>query len=474
MGVIISRGQTFLGVPLLKVRNVLRAWRYGSSEDAHEIGIRKDVSLDPRTVMVLIEELRDRGFIGPEEQEYGEPRDGLTGKGLALAGAGGKKRTPKDRARTVLQSLLTASSAVNSREDLPFNVQQIWLFGSMINPAKADVGDIDLVLTTGWKEGFDGHTAAQRMDEIAVQMAGPEILNGGGMFRMFRGTQYVINQLLHGGRKHPLLSLNEMHELRDMACPCQLIFDASRGGAVDDPVLPKHPDSQGRSDKIGDPRSMPDPLEGRQPLRPLAANLIDPRSFHWRTLQDVEIWPREDAWYRIAQGAINGISVDVGAGLPNKVKANVVTKRLSLAGCDPRARVGLVIAEYTRPDSDRIWHSVPVPRFGIILERTIEESETGVTYHAHIADGENRGRSVDLEDFSGAQWWIYLMVSADIERVLRRDTESNQSRSIHLKVSGHIDKPVADELASWFEPRAEALVERTRHRIGVPSSEAAA
>lgn len=164
MGVIISRGQTFLGIPLLKVRNVLRAWRYGSSEDVHEIGIRKDVSLDPRTVMVLIEELRDRGFIGPEEQEYGAPRDGLTEKGLALAGAGGKRRVPKAKAMTVLQNLLAASSSVNSREDL---------LGSMINPSKADVGDIDLVLTTGLKEGFDGHTAAQRMDETAVEMAGP-------------------------------------------------------------------------------------------------------------------------------------------------------------------------------------------------------------------------------------------------------------------------------------------------------------
>ena len=62
--------QTFLGLPLLKVRNALKAWRYGWTTDAHDIALRKDVDLNPRMAMVLLEELRDRGLIGPKDQEY--------------------------------------------------------------------------------------------------------------------------------------------------------------------------------------------------------------------------------------------------------------------------------------------------------------------------------------------------------------------------------------------------------------------
>ena len=56
----IDRDQTFLGLPLLKVRNVLKAWRYGRTTDAHDIALRKDVDLNPFTVMVLLEELQAR------------------------------------------------------------------------------------------------------------------------------------------------------------------------------------------------------------------------------------------------------------------------------------------------------------------------------------------------------------------------------------------------------------------------------
>jgi hypothetical protein len=168
------------------------------------------------------------------------------------------------------------------------------------------------------------------------------------------------------------------------------------------------------------------------------------------------------------------MSINVGAGIQPEIKPNVLTKRLPLDGYDSRRRVGLIISEHTQPDPERLWHSIPVPRFGIIMERTIEENETTVTYGVHIADGAIRGRSMDYADLSGSQWWVYLIISADIERILRREAENNQSRGIVLKVSGHADNPVADEFTTRFLENAELVVERTRGRIGLPLSEAAA
>jgi hypothetical protein len=62
MGVNIPNEARFLGVPLVKVRNVLKAWRYGKSVDAADIAKLANVGLDVRTVMMLLDELRDRGL----------------------------------------------------------------------------------------------------------------------------------------------------------------------------------------------------------------------------------------------------------------------------------------------------------------------------------------------------------------------------------------------------------------------------
>jgi hypothetical protein len=84
MSVLIEKNTTFLGVPLVTVRDVLKSWRYGKSEDAHEIAVRKDVNLDPRTIMILLDQLRDRGLIGSEKSEIDRAFDDLTEAGQAL------------------------------------------------------------------------------------------------------------------------------------------------------------------------------------------------------------------------------------------------------------------------------------------------------------------------------------------------------------------------------------------------------
>ncbi len=59
MGIKIPKGAYFLGVPLITVRNVLKAWRYGGSTDAAQIASLSHIGLDARTVIVLLDELRD-------------------------------------------------------------------------------------------------------------------------------------------------------------------------------------------------------------------------------------------------------------------------------------------------------------------------------------------------------------------------------------------------------------------------------
>lgn len=108
MSVSIEKGATFLGIPLVTVRNVLKVWRYGQSTDAHQIAVRKDVSLDPRTVMTLLDELRDRGLIGPEKSEIDQVFDGVTEAGRSLLVAKATRRTNKAKAWKILRGFLKA------------------------------------------------------------------------------------------------------------------------------------------------------------------------------------------------------------------------------------------------------------------------------------------------------------------------------------------------------------------------------
>jgi predicted nucleotidyltransferase len=149
MGVNIPNEARFLGVPLVKVRNVLKAWRYGKSVDAADIAKLANVGLDVRTVMMLLDELRDRGLIGEEKTDSGGSIDGLTEKGHALAIADARARTLKKAAWIKFDDFLVSCAAVNDRSELPFYVKRVWLFGSMIDPAQVDVGDIDFVVETG-------------------------------------------------------------------------------------------------------------------------------------------------------------------------------------------------------------------------------------------------------------------------------------------------------------------------------------
>ena len=119
--------------------------------------------------MALLDEFRERGLIGPEEQEYGEPIDGLTEAGRAFVQAR-IKRVAKARGWKALGEVLESCRGINAREDLPFFVDEVWLFGSMLEEEKTDVGDVDLVVTTSMRPGYDIGTADQGYDQLIDQL----------------------------------------------------------------------------------------------------------------------------------------------------------------------------------------------------------------------------------------------------------------------------------------------------------------
>ncbi|MDR7038941.1 hypothetical protein J2X36_003713 [Methylobacterium sp. BE186] len=464
MGVAITNGTTFLGVPLTKVRNVLRAWHRGDRSDVWRIADLKNVDLDPRTVMVLLEELRDRGLIGPEEQEYGAPVDGLTDAGLALSGADARARTPKDKARRILDRFLDACAAVNARNDLPFAIREVWLFGSMLDPGKVDVGDVDLVVDRGRPAAFEG-SLVERYRELAREMGAGD---SRGIFCGYGDQGFVERQLLHDGRRHPILSISTtLDDLRDMACPCQRVFDASRGGRVTEPVLPRHPNSAGRSNRFGEKRRMPDLRALRQSIQPVSAGLIARRWLSWRQETSLSPWPEDHPRRTIfAHNQSNAPVIIVDGTTPKRLKANVLMKRISFAHCDGCRRFGMIMTERVYPDPERQFVSYERPTSALIVEREIKKEGPSTVYRLLITDAAHVGRYVDFSDFLVAEWWLHLVISTDVERILRRDLEAGISREVVVDTLVQSDKSLAGALAqsSLFE---RPFVDEARARLGL-------
>jgi hypothetical protein len=406
MSVTIDRKQHFLAIPLVTVRNVLHAWRFGSTEEPHEIARRSNIKLHPSTVMVLLEELRDRGLIGPEEDECGNTTDGLTHAGLALATASARKRTPKAKAREVLVNFLEACGRANARNDLPIEVQEVWLFGSMINPEKEDVADIDLVMISRFREDFQGDRN-KRFEELAKEIGGEDVLWNR---RWYPGwaTGYVFNHVLHQGRRHPLLAFGSTNLLAALACPCQLIFDAARGGIVNDRVLMRHPTSQGRAKTALDKLVLPDLGARRRPIRPISASLanpiVDDRGSGW--------------WARIVSAP----------PVPSRVKQNALMKRLNLDGCNGRERVCAISCDGRGDNADQ-------PKVAVIYDREIVERDETIDVLLQFRESAHLGRRPNFLHIHAIFEWIATLLAADIERVMRRDEEIDGNRSIVLKIN---------------------------------------
>jgi predicted nucleotidyltransferase len=457
MGNVIGRGSTFFGVSLTKARNALLAWRYGETEDAHRIAIRKDVELDVATVVALLDEFRERGLIGREEQEYGEPIDGLTDAGRAFVQAR-IKRVAKARGWKALGEVLEACRGINAREDLPFFVDEVWLFGSMLEEEKTEVGDVDLVVTTSMRPGYDIRTAHKRYDHLADELG---INRSKGVLR-YSAAGAVQSHLIYGARRNPLLAPNDLESLKRLACPTKLVFDRARGDRVDDPVLPRHPLSEGRSESVQPPLVLPGLTTLRRPIRPVSALLTDPRSWHWAPLEASGPWPPDSVEYRVVRRCIgpdypsNYATFAIGPeGIPARFVRNVVLKRAGkrLAGLDGKYRFALVFGD-EEPYQPFARGPRPERRFTpdavLVVRRSVNERDGKALWQMTLEGEMRRGRSVDLGTVDAAVWWLHLIAKADSVKLVGRAAEVGIEPRLSMRVAAGRDDVlgafVADEL----------------------------
>lgn len=211
---------------------------------------------------------------------------------------------------------------------------------------------------------------------------------------------------------------------------------------------------------------MPDLAEGRQPLRPVSASLMTNQRIGYRTLKAAGPWPKDDSRYRTVDQQVSHISIIADGVPPPRYGSNALSKRLRFRNCDGRHRTGLLLIESELIDPDdwgsgyRHW-----PVVSAVIERSIREFESTVSYELDFAEADHLGRGIAFEHMLAFEWWAQLIATADIERILRREHELRAEFDISAEISFSADRSVAGMLA-WMNTGADRnLVGEVRARM---------
>lgn len=185
-------GQTIAGVDLVQVRDALRRVkqrRFTVASLADRLGVDDDGRR-------LVDALAEQGYLEREQPHDGE--DGwwrLTVQGNALTNATAAKPVKRATAQRALDGLLERAQQVNDDASFAYQVDEVVVFGSFLDPDAEVVGDVDVAI--GLSPRYEGAELEQRSHE-RIQTA----LDAGRRFSSFfeelSWPQVEVLQLLKG------------------------------------------------------------------------------------------------------------------------------------------------------------------------------------------------------------------------------------------------------------------------------------
>lgn len=258
----INRDDKFLGFPATRLKTLLASWEKGNNYPSG-LSELKALSMTNGACAAFLGEAMHRKYIDIGHREgrtIDESRERrlqfleLTSAGEAIVSASARKRTAKAKATKVLDDILRQATRLANDAHAPTAVDQIWVFGSFIDDAKADVGDLDIVIT---RKGT-GVLQENGYAEINAQIAKfyPGVVPQSTEY--FRREEVWFDRMLYGKRKDPLIAANSIHILVGLHRPCRLVYDAALGGRITPKDYPHHPNSTKRAKSIKERLVMPD------------------------------------------------------------------------------------------------------------------------------------------------------------------------------------------------------------------------
>jgi hypothetical protein len=390
MGTLIDAKETFLGVSLTTYRDTIRRWiDFGAVAPA---AAKQKLGLSRQRAAVLINEADLAGFL------TGDPEDPLTNAGRGFVSASSLRPLNRKKASQIIQKIVDNCTLVNGRDDLSFQVERIWLFGSYVANREV-VNDLDMVIETKRIPARVTPEWDERVIQLACDMGGEKLVMR-SLSPRASARLYVQTRLTIGPRKHPRLSLIDVDGLKQLACECQLIFDRSRGGPVDDPVLPKHPDATERSESVLEKLTLPvlKPVPETTLVRLDMA--VSPEYWRGATIHELNSLPR--------------IETRVKCAYPNWGK--------TLGDLDGRKRAIIaVLPEYSALEYAREqgWHGKRAgnPHPGVLIERSIEIEVAAARYRIALSKGCTDGHRLSIDAALSMAAKVLLVAGCDLEAI---------------------------------------------------------
>jgi hypothetical protein len=361
---------------------------------------------------IVFEECLDRSLIDPKNES------GLSERGEAIARGKAKHRTPRAKAQALLEDFLQRIDKLNHDPDGVRYIEEVWLFGSMMR-GEDTVGDIDMALLSDRRPEYrtDHDFRRKHLDKLLSRYDDAPATRP----IYWSAEEWITGRSLYGAKRHPLLAgvQNGTDDLAGLGVPCQLMYDRKRGGRVDDPILPRHPQSNGRRNDTPPQAEMPEltPCD----IRPMDARWIT--GFHdWGDVSPYYIFR---GWTDDAHKLFPHYPERLRVVADDYKLDNYcwIPKRLKAGGIDGRNMIALI-------DATPFWGT------SIILRRRIEASPTNWILHAEFESLElHRARKrIDLGTLPDMAAATALILAVDAERMLRRANEETISPTVQIKI----------------------------------------
>ncbi len=333
--------------------------------DLDEIGDVRGIGLDLFATIALLDEAAHHGLIA--RPIPGRPRR-RTARGDAFAAARIGRRYPRKVAEEVLEAILTRAEAVNAETGLPFRVRRIDVYGSLIVPSIAALGDLDVFVETE----ATGPWSEVRERYAALVDPRPGRTGDGRPKR----SPWPASWESRGSR---ILGKDSVTDPVAYGFAYRRVFDAGRGGRVEDPVVPERPRLATRKGLKARPAGVA--LPG-SPHRPTHSGWFAP--VEGGHLGDPDHVPWPDRHDLIGQVRYSGLALHCLAGPDDAIAQTQDLVRATLAGgaLDGRGRIALVVV--THRVCKTTWTWTATAHACAVVERRMTRTRGRTTVGAEI------------------------------------------------------------------------------------------
>jgi predicted nucleotidyltransferase len=215
----LDRSETIAGQPIRKVRDFLR--RLGMWSWSAE-GIAEHFAIDLGMAAHLIAELCRRKLLEKAKSHPGGTSISYKRGNAAarFASANLLKPITRERAVEMVKELLARVDVVNADDELVYEVTELRVFGSYIDPKRHNLGDIDLAVKLVPRGG--------RSQSEAVDLSMARAAASGRQFSNFaQELCYAEHEVIRRLRaRKPHLSIHPVDDLKKIGARSLVIFPA--------------------------------------------------------------------------------------------------------------------------------------------------------------------------------------------------------------------------------------------------------